>query len=228
LSQVQKDPVPHNSEIEMILEVVGQYLDKGPTHDDILSSFAGIRPLVLEPSESQTSKVSREHRIDILASGLVSATGGKWTTYRLMAEQCVDMVVARNNWSVGKCATAKMPLRRPLNEFDPDNQYSPYGEDANKLEQLVTDNPAMGETLCEELPYRVAHCVWAIRHEMARTLEDILARRTRALFLNRSVTIKIAPRVLELLADELNLSTADQKSQLDRFNEVALVSSVDA
>ncbi len=228
LSQVQKDPVPHNSEIEMILEVAGQYLDKAPTHDDILSSFAGIRPLVLEPSESQTSKVSREHRIDILASGLVSATGGKWTTYRLMAEQCVDMVVARNNWSVGKCATAKMPLRRPLDEFDPDNQYSPYGQDANKLEQLVTGNPAMGQTLCEELPYRVAHCVWAIRHEMARTLEDILARRTRALFLNRSATIKIAPRVLELLADELNLSTADQKSQLDRFNKVALVSSVDA
>jgi glycerol-3-phosphate dehydrogenase len=227
LQCVPRDPVPQRTEIEMILDVAGQYLEKAPKSKDILSSFAGIRPLLLEPSESQTSKVSREHRIDVLPSGLVSISGGKWTTYRLMAEQCVDTVVSLNKWSVGKCATTNLPLCRRSDRRTLSDEFIPYGDNADALERLIAEYPAMNELLCDELPYRVAHCVWAIRSEMARTLEDILARRTRALFLNKSATRKVAPKVLQLLASELNLSATDQKNQLERFNQVARFESED-
>ena len=191
------EPIPKDEEIEMILAVSGKYLRRAPGHGDILSAFAGIRPLVQAPAKSDTSKVSREHRIDTLPSGLVSISGGKWTTYRLMAAQCVDAVAAAHNWSVTRSRTATLKMHSAPAAGAGSGRFKAYGTHARELEQLTEDNPGLDAPLCDDLPYTKAQCVWAIRHEMARTIEDVLARRTRALFLNASAACKAAPAVLE-------------------------------
>jgi len=215
------DPIPKDEEIEMILSVTGQYLRRAPGHGDILSAFAGIRPLVQATAKSATSKVSREHRIDTLPSGLVSISGGKWTTYRLMAAQCVDTVAATHDWSVARSRTETLKmLSAPAAGACP-GRYQAYGKRARELEQLVENNPALDVPLCDDLPYTKAECVWAIRHEMARTIEDVLARRTRALFLNARSALKAAPAVLEILMQELNIDAAIGQRQLESFERQA-------
>ncbi|MFT4583092.1 MAG: glycerol-3-phosphate dehydrogenase [Gammaproteobacteria bacterium] len=217
---VAKDPIPLASEIEMILHVTAQYLTRVPQHSDVLASFAGIRPLALAPSQSQTSKVSREHRIDVLKSGMVSVSGGKWTTYRLMAEQCVDTLISSNNWSAERSKTAQMRLHATPPLGTSDNRFSEYGNHAQELEELVLKEPAFDDLLCDALPYRKVHCVWAVRREMARTIEDVLARRTRALFLNEAAALKAAPQVLEILTRELGLTKSQQQKQLQDFHNL--------
>ena len=218
-----EDPTPYKEEIEMILAVAGNYLSREPKLDDILSAFAGIRPLVRAPSESDSSKVSREHRIDVLPSGLVSISGGKWTTYRLMAEQCVDAAASIHNLpaAVSRSANLRM-LSAPAPETAP-GRFKEYGKHASQLERLVSDAPELGEPLTADLPYTGAHCVWAVRAEMARTIEDVLARRTRALFLNARAALAAAPAVLEILTRELKINTDDGQRQLKSFeNRVRL------
>ena len=214
-----EDPAPKEEEIEMILAVAGNYLLRAPKLDDILSAFAGIRPLVQAPAQSDTSKVSREHRIDVLPSGLVSISGGKWTTYRLMAEQCVDAVALAHNLpvTVSRSATLKM-LSTPPAGAQP-GRFKEYGTHASRLERLVSDNPVLGEPLSGDLPYIKAHCVWAVRKEMARTIEDVLARRTRALFLNASAALAAAPSVLEILMRELNIDADAAQRQMKSFKK---------
>jgi glycerol-3-phosphate dehydrogenase len=218
---IERDPIAPGNEIEMILGVTKKYLHVAPSRGDILASFAGIRPLVLAPSTAQTSKVSREHRIDVLESGLVNVTGGKWTTYRLMAEQCVDTLASMNQWRIIASPTKTMKLRStPVGPVSA-KRFSDYRRDAVELEQMINDNPPMAEPLSTKLPYLKAHCVWAIRREMARTVEDILARRTRASFLNTAAAITAAPRVADILASELDLDGPQRERQLKRFYRLA-------
>jgi glycerol-3-phosphate dehydrogenase len=219
LEAIAKDPVPLASEIDMILEVAGQYLARVPQRTDVLATFAGIRPLALAPSESTTSKVSREHRIDVLKSGLISVSGGKWTTYRLMAEQCVDTLVALNNWPTERSRTAHIRLHASPDNGPSAKRFFEYGNHAHALEDMVRNEPALDDLLCDGLPYRKVHCLWAIRHEMARTIEDVLARRTRALFLNEAAALKAAPQVLEMLARELGLTELQKQEQLQDFHK---------
>ena len=215
-------PVPKEEEIEMILNVSANYLRRAPTARDILSSFAGIRPLVRVPTESKSSKVSREHRIDTLPSGLVSISGGKWTTYRIMAEQCVDTVCKTHGLQVPKSQTRTLKLlSTPAPEATP-RRFEDYGTNARELEQLIENDPGLDAPLCDDLPYKKAHCVWAIQNEMARTIEDILARRTRALFLNARSALQAAPAVLDILTQELALEPQAAQQQLQSFTKLAI------
>lgn len=216
------EPIPLPQEIDMILEVAGHYLARAPARADVLATFAGVRPLVRTHAAASTAQASREHRIDVMPSGLISITGGKWTTYRLMAEQCVDIAASRAGWRIPASATASLRLRACPDDDAVIARASVYGRDAEAVAALSSPGIDAGaDRLHDALPYRPGECLWAIRHEMARRIDDILARRTRALFLNADAAVAIAPRVAALLRRELKLDAAVVQQQLDEFSALA-------
>lgn len=188
-------------EIDFILQTAGRYLAKTPQRQDVLGTFAGIRPLV-RSGGSNTATLARDHALRIDVPGLVTITGGKWTTYRSMAEGCVDKAAALAGLPRRRCPTADLRLHG----YDPDAGTGPlavYGSDASRVRQLMKDDPALAALLHPALPYTEAEVVWAVRYEMARTVTDVLSRRTRAFVLNRQAAVQTAPRVAELIAREL-------------------------
>ena len=178
------EPVALDDEIEFKLENANLYQEKKPSRSDILSVFAGIRPLVKSGDGGKTAALSRDHAIHIDKSGLLSITGGKWTTYRNMAQGCVDQAATLANLPDKPCVTQNLKIHGYHPDAETFGSLSFYGADAPAIRQLITDDPALGHSLDSELPCVEAEVVWAARMEMARTVEDVLARRTRALFLN--------------------------------------------
>jgi glycerol-3-phosphate dehydrogenase len=221
LDAASLEPVAMESEIEFILSTAGQYLAKTPTRDDVLSVFAGIRPLVRAEGVANTASLSRDHIIHIDASGLVTVCGGKWTTYRHMAEDCVDQAATVAQLPEKPCATQHLRIHGHHSAATEQGSLSMYGSDAPHIRKLIESDSRLGETLHPELPYVKAEVIWAVRHEMARTVEDVLARRTRALFLNARAAIEMSVQVAELIAPELGWNDKAKRKQLDAFNEVA-------
>ena len=215
------EPVAQDEEIEFILSTASLYLAHKPTRADILSVFAGIRPLVRSAGAGSTAALSRDHTIHIDRCGMLTICGGKWTTYRHMAEDCVNQAAMLARLPERPCVTENLNLHG----FHPHALgFGPlrvYGSDAPAIQELMRAEPALAEPLDTALPYTGAEIVWAARHEMARTLEDALARRTRALFLNARASLRIAPRAAGLLARELNRDDAWQARQVENFTEVA-------
>jgi glycerol-3-phosphate dehydrogenase len=191
------EPVPQEQEIDFILETASLYLARKPTRGDVLSMFAGIRPLVRSPDAGSTAALSRDHTIRIEPSGLITICGGKWTTYRRMAEDCVDQAATLAHLPEHPSITANLPIHDTEEAAPP------------------------GSPLHPALPYTDAHVIRAVREEMARTLEDVLARRTRALFLNARAAIAMAPRVAHLLAQELGRDHRWKTTQVEAFREIA-------
>ena len=215
------EPVAMEHEIEFILATAGQYLAKAPTRDDVLSVFAGIRPLVRATGVASTAALSRDHVIHIDRSGLVTICGGKWTTYRRMAEDCVDQAATLAQLQEKPCVTHHLHIH---GFHDTAKQFGPlavYGSDAHEIRRLIETDPRLGEPLHTALPYVKAEVVWAVRQEMARTIEDILARRTRALFLNARAALEMAPSVSELMVSELGWDEITRTKQLAAFRNVA-------
>ena len=215
------EPRPLEEEIEFVLETASRYLRKPMGRADVLSVFVGIRPLVRSGGPSNTSALSRDHTIHIDASGLLTITGGKWTTYRNMAEDCVNQASTLARLPEKPCPTRHLNIHgfhREAGKFGP---LSVYGSDALLIQDLVRAEPSLGEALHPALPNCGAEVVWAARFEMARTVEDVLARRTRALFLNARAAIAMAPRVADLLARELGRDQAWRDAQVEAFDEVA-------
>lgn len=215
------EPVAMEQEIEFILGTASQYLAKAPTRDDVLSIFAGIRPLVKAEGAVSTAALSRDHVIHIDSSGLMTICGGKWTTYRHMAEDCVDQAITLAQLSERPCVTRNLRIHGFSSGSQPREPFAVYGSDANNIQALIAGDPALGEGLHAALPYVKAEVVWAVREEMARTLEDVLARRTRALFLNAAAALEMAPIVAQLLARELAWDDQKIHDQLSDFREVA-------
>ena len=215
------EPVAMEQEIDFILSTAGRYLAKAPTRDDVLSVFAGIRPLVRASGIANTSSLSRDHVIHIDRSGLVSIMGGKWTTYRHMAEDCVDQAATLAQLPERPCVTQHLNIHgfhSAARQFGP---LSVYGSDAYELQKLILQQPSLGELLHPGLPYLRAEAVWAARGEMARTVEDVLSRRTRALVLNARAALAMAPAVADLMAPELAWDQAAKKKQIASFQSVA-------
>ena len=215
------EPVALDQEIEFILSTAALYLAHKPTRDDILSVFAGIRPLVKSGAGGGTAALSRGHTIHIGKSGLLTICGGKWTTYRHMAEDCVNQAAMLARLPEKPCVTEHLRLHgfyRAAHEFGP---LRVYGSEALPIQELMRDQPPLAQPLDAALPYTAAEVVWAVRQEMARTVEDVLARRTRALFLNARAAIRMAPRVAELMARELDRDAAWQAQQVQSFEQLA-------
>ena len=206
MSAPQLEPRALPEEVDFILRNAGRYLVKDPTRGDVLSVFAGQRPLVREEG-THSKKVSREHLVLVSHSALVTILGGKWTTYRQMAEDTLKHAVQVGGLRPSACVTSRLKLHGWVARDDPampaDDAMRVYGADAPAVAELAREDPAWGLPLHPRLPYRGIHVVWAARHELARGVEDVLARRTRALLLDARASIEIAPRVAELLAAEL-------------------------
>jgi glycerol-3-phosphate dehydrogenase len=214
------EPRPTAEEIDFILETAARYLARQPRRTDVLSTFAGIRPLV-KAGAGTTAALSRDHTVRVDAPGLVTITGGKWTTYRRMAEDCVNRAAALTGLPRRPCRTHALPVHGHDPAAGRFGDLSGYGADAPAIQALAEADPALGERLHPALPYVAAEVVWAVRAEMARRLADVLARRLRALFLNATAAVEMAPRVAALLARELGRDAAWTAAQVRAFAELA-------
>ncbi len=211
------EPTAQNEEIEFLLETAAAYLTKPPARDDVLSIFVGIRPLVAAGKSISTKSLSRDHTIEVSKSGLITITGGKWTTVRKMAEDCVDRAIALNGLAAKDTSTIHVKLHGAATG----DGESVYGSDVTAIQAIANESSDLARQLHDALPIRAAEVVWSVRHEMARTVEDFLARRTRALFLNAAAAVAIAPDVARLMAQELNQDEAWQQAQLAAFAQTA-------
>lgn len=201
------DPSATHEEIEFLLKTSGEYLSKKPNRSDILSVFVGIRPLVkAKANAGNTSKLSRDHTILISKSGMITITGGKWTTARKMAEDCVDRAIQSAGLPHATCTTKNLRL---------------HGLDTKEKEALVSQEPSLGTSILEGYNLKIVDVVWAARHEMARTVEDVLARRNRLLFLRSRDAIAVAPQVASIMAKELGRNDEWIDTQLTEFRSLA-------
>lgn len=221
IEKVLLEPLALDKEIEFVLVTAGEYLHKKPTREDVLSVFAGVRPLVRSGEGKNTAALSRDHTIEINKSRLVTITGGKWTTYRRMAEDCINQTAALAKLPEKDCKTNELRIHGFKENTQNSDDLSIYGADAEEIKKIIAKNTNFGEKLHVDLPYTAAEVVWAIRNEMARTVEDILARRLRALFLNAKAAIEIAPKVTKIMARELGKDDSWQTAQIAEFNQIA-------
>jgi glycerol-3-phosphate dehydrogenase len=216
------EPLPFDEEIEFILDTAAQFLSRPPTRKDILSVYVGIRPLVKssEGGAEKTSTLSRDHTIHIDSAGLITIVGGKWTTYRHMAEDCVNHAVTLGRLSDAPCITRDLHLHGYYENDDLGDLWV-YGSDASAILALAAEDSRLLQPMHPDLTYCAAEVIWATRHEMARTVEDALARRTRALFLNAQAAIALAPQVAAIMASELEQTQAWIDDQLTVFTALA-------
>jgi glycerol-3-phosphate dehydrogenase len=223
IQTVSYEPLPFEEEIEFVLETAGRYLSHKPTRDDILSVYVGIRPLVKAAgaADGKTSSLSRDYTIHIDHSGLLTIVGGKWTTYRHMAEDCVDHATTLGRLDERPCVTATMHIHGYHQHPAELGSLSVYGTDAALILELTKKNPELAKPLHPDLPYIAAEVIWAARNEMSRTLDDALARRTRALLLNARAAVEVAPAVASLLAAELGKDAAWEEEQVKSFRTMA-------
>ena len=232
------EPRPLEDEIRFILRNAARYLEHDPTEADCLSVFAGLRPLVQEPpkpkggrrgkkaARPQRSKsLSREHAVLVSESGLVTIIGGKWTTYRKMAQDTVDDAIQVGGLPQRRCVTERLHLHGWMRRDDPalpgKGGMQMYGSEAATVERFLDEDKSRRQPLHARLPYVCGQVVWAARHEMARTVEDVLARRTRSLLLDARASIECAPRTAELLAAELGRNAAWAKAQAEEYRQLA-------
>jgi glycerol-3-phosphate dehydrogenase len=214
------EPKATEDEIDFILEHLGIYLKKAPKRSDILSIYTGLRPLVRAKGGIKTSAISRDHTIEVSPSGLITIAGGKWTTYRKMAEDTVNKAIKVGGLSFNECATTQLKIHGHT-DADNDGPFHFYGTDAVPIQELIDENPELGVPFHPTLPVSPALVLWGVRHEMARTLEDVLSRRTRCLLLNARASLEIAPQVGSLMATELNQNEEWQQDQLKDYTELA-------
>jgi glycerol-3-phosphate dehydrogenase len=213
------EPRALEDEIDFVLETASRYLTRPPTRADVLSVYVGLRPLV--KGDGKTSALSRDHVIHVDTSGLLTITGGKWTTYRHMAEDCVDNAITLGRLRDEPCTTKNLRIHGYMKDSQALGSMEVYGSDARAIRGLASRHPEFAVQLNPDLPYIAAEIVWAARNEMSRTVEDALARRTRALFLNSKAAVAMAPAVARLLAAELGKDESWVAAQVAGFNELA-------
>ncbi len=215
------EPVAMEEEVDFLLSTASRYLAGKPTRADVLSVFAGIRPLVRAGAGAKTAALSRDHVVHIDKSGLVTICGGKWTTYRKMAEDCVNQAATLAQLEERASITSRLNIHGFHDSSENFGDLAVYGADAPAILKLADEEPSLATRLHPGLPYIAAEVVWAVRQEMARTVEDVLARRTRALFLNSRAALEMAPAVAELMARELGAGEAWKTHQLTAFEAIA-------
>ncbi len=219
--EIQAEPRPLEEEIDFILKTTARYLTKPLERSQVLTVFAGLRPLVKAGGKENTAALSRDHVILVSPSGLITITGGKWTTYRKMAQDAVDKAIETAKLPNAPCRTHDLRLHGYEEGRHPVDAWLSYGSDRRLLSDLSSRNPELERPLHSRLPYTGAEIVWAARHEMARTVEDALARRTRSLFLDARAAMEIAPAAARLMAQELGFPPAWEKEQTEQFLRLA-------
>jgi glycerol-3-phosphate dehydrogenase len=220
LDQISLEPVALEDEIEFILRNMEKYLVKIPSRDDILSVFAGLRPLAADPDNpASTRDVSRRHKISFSRSGLLTVVGGKWTTYRRMAQETIDRAIKKGLLDKRKCETSHLRLTGPGPE-ECSNRLRIYGKGSGEIRRMIEADRSLGDPVIESLPYTMAELIWICRNEMPVSIEDVLARRTRSLFLNARASSEIAPVVADLMAKEAGYDESWKNEQVELFREL--------
>ncbi|MFO7845202.1 MAG: glycerol-3-phosphate dehydrogenase/oxidase, partial [Balneolaceae bacterium] len=222
LDEHSLEPTALEEEIEFILTTAKKYLSKAPTRKDVKSVFAGLRPLAAPKGDSdKTKEISRSHKIIVSESGLITITGGKWTTFRKMGEDTVDKAVKVRQLKGNESRTEEMQIHGYVENVDFRDPLYFYGSDKAGIESLFEENPDWSKPIHENYPYLKAQVIWAVRHEMARTVEDFLARRVRVLFLDARAAIEMAETVANLMQQELEKDNSWAKEQAESFIELA-------
>jgi glycerol-3-phosphate dehydrogenase len=221
VSEPTLEPRPFPEEIDFLLTHAVRYLTKDPTPADVLSVFAGLRPLVSAGDTEDTAELSRDHTLHIARSGLVTITGGKWTTYRKMAEDTIDQAAVVAHLDERPCVTKTLHLHGWHVDAASFGTLAPYGSDAPGVQMTLKERAGWDEPLHPRLPYRKGEVVWAVRREMARTVEDVLARRTRALLLDARASVEAAPTVAALMAETLGYDESWAQAQTDAYETLA-------
>jgi glycerol-3-phosphate dehydrogenase len=220
VDQVAREPHPSAIEVGYLLDHASRYFDRKPRREDIRSTFAGLRPLLSKGGRGRTASLSREHAVLVSESGLITIGGGKWTTYRRMGMDAVDRAVDVAGLDRRPSETEALRLHGWTSETLEGPLVS-YGSDAPELRKLIAENPVWGGPIHPSLPDLKVEAIWAARHELARSVEDVLARRTRGLFLDARASIEAAPVVAELLAGELGFDESWQTAQVRAFRDLA-------
>lgn len=218
------EPIALESEIEFVLETAQRFLAKKPTRADVLSVFAGLRPLAAPEKEGKSTKeVSRSHKIIVSETGLITITGGKWTTYRKIAEDIIDKAITVRHLVKKECKTEHIAIHgnKKTNTLDRENHLYIYGTDIPQIIELQNTESELSEKLHPNYNYTMAEVAWAIRHEMARTVDDVLARRVRLLFLDARAAIASCEKVAQLLAKELDHDEIWIQNQILEFKTIA-------
>ena len=216
-----EEPVALEEEIRFILETATAYLERPVRREDVLSVFAGLRPLAApKEGSSKTKEISRNHKIVVSDSKMITVIGGKWTTYRKMGQDMIDTAVEHGLLSHSESPTKSFWI---MNSGKPhkESRFSLYGDHAVEIAALEEKEPALGVAIHRDLPYTWTEVEWICRNEMVVHLEDLLARRLRALFLNARVSSEIAGEVGERVAPLLGWSAERTKSEVEAFRKVA-------
>jgi len=220
--KAELEPKPLDEEIEFILKTAGLYMVRKPERKDILSVFAGQRPLAAPKKEGKSTKeISRSHKIIVSDNNLITITGGKWTTYRRMAEDTVDKAIKLKLIEPKKCVSKNFRIHGYKTHPDLSNHMYVYGSDMAAIEMMIKNDPKMAEKIHPDYNYTVAEVVWAVREEMARSVEDVLSRRVRLLIIDARAAISSAGKVAEVMAAELGYDQKWIEEQLVSFNNIA-------
>ena len=222
IEQPNLEPVALEKEVDFILSTMGKYLTKVPKREDVLSVFAGLRPLAApKHDKAKTKEISRSHKISISPSHLFTMIGGKWTTFRRMAEDMVTKVESTKGWSKTKSVTKNLKLHGYAANVNINDSLYFYGSDKDAILKLMDENPENKLLVSEKLHVFAAQVVWAVRYEMARTVEDVISRRTRCLLLDAREAIAMSPFVAKIMAKELGKDEEWQKKEIDNFTRIA-------
>jgi len=217
INEISLEPVALEKEINFILQTAEAYLTKPPKREDVLCIFAGLRPLAANPGNPESTKeVSRRHKITLSESGLLTIIGGKWTTYRRMAEETINRAIKEGYLWKSDCVTSGLKLTT-LTSRNNSGRLHIYGNHYVEIENLITGKPELGFQLDSRLPYTRAEFLWICRNEMPLGIEDVLARRTRSLLLNARASAEIAPEVAELMAVEFGYDQKWKSEQVDAY-----------
>jgi Glycerol-3-phosphate dehydrogenase len=220
VDEASLEPVALEKEIQFILQTAAEYFTKVPQRSDVLSVFAGLRPLAAPQNENQkTKEISRSHKIMVSPSRLFTIVGGKWTTYRKMGEDMVDRIEKTLGWPRHGSATGNLKIHGYQEETVADDPFSFYGSDAGKVKKLM--NGDARQWISESLKIHKAQVLWAVQEEMALTVEDILARRTRALLLDARESIRISRTVAEIMAQTLGKDETWISQQVNDYGAMA-------
>ena len=210
-----EEPTALEEEIEFILENAGAYMTKQPTRADVKSVFSGLRPLAApEDNGSATKEISRHHKVTVSTSGLVSILGGKWTTYRKMSEDLINTAQSVGGLPERACITHSLPIHGYDYNSDWSNPMHVYGADIDKISALDEEG---NTSLSEAVHLTKNQIIWAVREEMAMTVEDVLARRTRTLFLNAAEAKNLAAQVAQIMAKEMGENQNWIENQIENF-----------
>ena len=221
VAEPSREPAPDEAEVDYLIDHAARYLARPIGRADILSAWAGLRALVPVGGEDNTAALSRDHSIGVSRRGLVTVTGGKWTTCRRVGRDAVDIAADVGGLSPAPSGTATLRLFGYSRRQDVLAPWQVYGAHGDAVREMETADERLGRLMHPGLPYRLSQAAWAARHEMAMRVDDVLARRTRALFLNARVAVEAAPAVARVMAGELGRDADWVNEEVRSFRALA-------